>query len=253
MGFSRQECWSGLSCPPSGDRPDPGIESMSPTLEADSSSFEPLGKSHKVATKRSNRPKHWKMQCYETLPGHGCLPIGHSATGWRPRMPHLQVLFQATRAHRTHAHHGVAQLQAPQAFVLMDSVILWTLVPLKGKFVLLANISLVNKHTKRRIMPLNACSKSGASSLGEKARLSRIRTSQLPPEALMLEENVKVAFPGLTLPEVTRDRTFPGKERRGMKGQGIPAMGVGGGGTGGELDSRVGRRVTVTRTCSQGL
>ena len=29
MGFSRQEYWSGLSCPPPGDLPDPGIEPMS--------------------------------------------------------------------------------------------------------------------------------------------------------------------------------------------------------------------------------
>ena len=26
MGFSRQEHWSGLPCPPPGDLPDPGIE-----------------------------------------------------------------------------------------------------------------------------------------------------------------------------------------------------------------------------------
>ena len=26
MGFSRQEYWRGLSCPPSGDLPNPGIE-----------------------------------------------------------------------------------------------------------------------------------------------------------------------------------------------------------------------------------
>ena len=35
MGFSRQEYWSGLPCPPPGDVPDPGIEPislMSPTL-----------------------------------------------------------------------------------------------------------------------------------------------------------------------------------------------------------------------------
>ena len=25
VGFSRQECWSGLLCPPPGDLPDPGI------------------------------------------------------------------------------------------------------------------------------------------------------------------------------------------------------------------------------------
>ena len=29
MGFSRQEYWSGLSCPPPGDLPHPGIEPMS--------------------------------------------------------------------------------------------------------------------------------------------------------------------------------------------------------------------------------
>ena len=35
MGFSRQEYWSGLPCPPAGDIPDPGIEPvslMSPVL-----------------------------------------------------------------------------------------------------------------------------------------------------------------------------------------------------------------------------
>ena len=29
MGFSRQEHWSGLPCPPLGDLPDPGIKPMS--------------------------------------------------------------------------------------------------------------------------------------------------------------------------------------------------------------------------------
>ena len=29
MGFSRQEYWSGLQCPPPGDLPDPGIEPRS--------------------------------------------------------------------------------------------------------------------------------------------------------------------------------------------------------------------------------
>ena len=35
MGFSRQEYWSGLPCPPPGDLPDPGVETeslMSPAL-----------------------------------------------------------------------------------------------------------------------------------------------------------------------------------------------------------------------------
>ena len=43
-GFSRQECWSGLPCPPPRDLPDPGIEPRSPTLQEDSLLSEPLGK-----------------------------------------------------------------------------------------------------------------------------------------------------------------------------------------------------------------
>ena len=44
MGFSRQEHWSGLPCPPPGARPDPGIECASPVSQADSSPTEPPGK-----------------------------------------------------------------------------------------------------------------------------------------------------------------------------------------------------------------
>ena len=41
-GFSRQEYWSGWSCPPPGDLPNPGIEPGFPTLQADSLPSEPL-------------------------------------------------------------------------------------------------------------------------------------------------------------------------------------------------------------------
>ena len=34
MGFSEQEYWSGLPCPPPGDLPDPGIEPASPESSA---------------------------------------------------------------------------------------------------------------------------------------------------------------------------------------------------------------------------
>ena len=34
MGFSRQEYYSGLLCPPPGDLPDPGIEHASPSPSA---------------------------------------------------------------------------------------------------------------------------------------------------------------------------------------------------------------------------
>ena len=44
MGFSRQECWSGLPCPSPGDLPDLGIKLRFPELLADSLPSEPLGK-----------------------------------------------------------------------------------------------------------------------------------------------------------------------------------------------------------------
>ena len=40
-GFSRQEYWSGLPCPPPGDLPNPGIEPRSPALQVDSLLSEP--------------------------------------------------------------------------------------------------------------------------------------------------------------------------------------------------------------------
>ena len=45
MKISRQEYWSGLLFPSPGYRPDPGIEPISPTLQAGFLPFEPPGKS----------------------------------------------------------------------------------------------------------------------------------------------------------------------------------------------------------------
>ena len=44
MEFSRQEYCSGLPCPPPRDLLDPGIEPLSPVLQADSLLSEPRGK-----------------------------------------------------------------------------------------------------------------------------------------------------------------------------------------------------------------
>ena len=43
-GFSRQEYFSGLPCPPPGDLPNPGIRPRSPALQVDSLPAEPPGK-----------------------------------------------------------------------------------------------------------------------------------------------------------------------------------------------------------------
>ena len=47
MGFSRQDYWNGLPCPPPGDLTDQGIQAASPesaALQADSLPSEPSGK-----------------------------------------------------------------------------------------------------------------------------------------------------------------------------------------------------------------
>ena len=44
MGFSRQECWSGLPFPSPGYLPDPGIEPRSPAFQAEALPSEPPGK-----------------------------------------------------------------------------------------------------------------------------------------------------------------------------------------------------------------
>ena len=50
-GFSRQEYWSGLPCPPPGDLPNPGIEPGSPALQVDSLPAELPGKPHQWSYK----------------------------------------------------------------------------------------------------------------------------------------------------------------------------------------------------------
>ena len=52
MEFSRQEYWSGLPFPFSGDLPDPGIEPRSPALQADSLLSEPPEESMRQEEKR---------------------------------------------------------------------------------------------------------------------------------------------------------------------------------------------------------
>ena len=46
MGFSRQDYWSGLTFPPPGDLPDPGIEPASPALAGGSFTSEEPGELH---------------------------------------------------------------------------------------------------------------------------------------------------------------------------------------------------------------
>ena len=76
MEFSRQEYWSELPFPSSGDLDDPGIEPVSPALQADSLSSEPTSrKPHLRAEEAAAAPK--SLQSCPTL----CDPIDGSPPG----------------------------------------------------------------------------------------------------------------------------------------------------------------------------
>ena len=63
LGFSRQEYWSGLPCPPPGDLPNPGFEPRSPELQADSLSSEPSRKPKYECTLFKFLPSTIKVIC----------------------------------------------------------------------------------------------------------------------------------------------------------------------------------------------
>ena len=69
MGFSRREYLSGLPFSSPGDLPDPGIEPMSPSLQADALISEPPGKPISLPEQESNLgTRHWKHRVLATGP-----------------------------------------------------------------------------------------------------------------------------------------------------------------------------------------
>ena len=84
IGFSRQECWSGLPFPSPGGLPDPGIEPGSPTLQADALLSEPPGKPLLIKgvliKKKSNYTTAFEASA-QTIKDHICShPISQSYT-----------------------------------------------------------------------------------------------------------------------------------------------------------------------------
>ena len=71
MEFFRQECWSGLPVPSPGALLDPGIESRSPELQADSLLFE-LGEARRVEAKfhglfKKDMDQIWKRHVHPSV------------------------------------------------------------------------------------------------------------------------------------------------------------------------------------------
>ena len=83
MGFSRQEIWSGLPCPPPGDLPNPGIEPtsfVSPALAGSS-----LPRAPPKFSKPSDKGQIWGSE------GDGQLTTDHPRGGDKCRMRSTKV------------------------------------------------------------------------------------------------------------------------------------------------------------------
>ena len=87
MGFSRQECWSGLPLPSPGDLPDPGIEPRSPALQVDALLSEPPdcvdhNKLWKIL-KEMGIPEHLTCLLRSLYAGQeATVRTGHETTDW---------------------------------------------------------------------------------------------------------------------------------------------------------------------------
>ena len=66
MGFSRQEFWSGLPCPPPRDLPNPWIKPASPALLADSLHLAPPGKPENRISTGKKKNHSWTITSHHT-------------------------------------------------------------------------------------------------------------------------------------------------------------------------------------------
>ena len=109
-GFSRQEYWSGLPCPPPEDLPNPGIKSRSPALQADSLPSEPPGweaylahsrhsinsckNKYYAANKNSCNRKIFKIYCFSAFMCSVFLKIDYRRTSLVVQWLRLHLVMQ---------------------------------------------------------------------------------------------------------------------------------------------------------------
>ena len=90
-GFSRKEYWSRLSCLPSGDLSDPGIEPRSPTLYVDSLSWEPPRRCWTVVLKNIGCFifLEYKVQIHDNPSIRSCIHM----TGFKSQLCHFLLVW----------------------------------------------------------------------------------------------------------------------------------------------------------------
>ena len=83
MGFSRQEYWSGLPCPPPGDLPDPGTKPTppaAPALQAVSLPMSHWGNPKNLMSSPQRRLVYSLCVCVSLPASLSCLPVSQYPT-----------------------------------------------------------------------------------------------------------------------------------------------------------------------------
>ena len=97
VGFSRQEYWHGLPCPPPGDLPNPGIKPASPRSPALAGGFFPTNATWEATTSCMMWPKKKKIKKKWNLVAGACVVYSgahpyRNRTAWatimQPLLPH---------------------------------------------------------------------------------------------------------------------------------------------------------------------
>ena len=124
MGFSRQDYWRGLPCPPPGDLPDPGIESTSPALQVGSL---PLS--------------HWESPVNDWLDKH---THTHTHTPYNRLVPRWYESFLCLSSHLSHRcqkhsqlFHGVETTSV--VFLIFQKWLGFRIISFTGRVTWLAN------------------------------------------------------------------------------------------------------------------
>ena len=119
MGFPRQECWSGLPFPSSGDLPDPGTKAASPALAGGLFTAEPAEKSYiYIVMSNSLQPlgpySPWKSLGQNTGVGSYSLLQGiFLIQWWNPDLLHCRWILSHLSYQESPGPSGRAFLQSP--------------------------------------------------------------------------------------------------------------------------------------------
>ena len=122
VGFSRHESWSGLPFPSLGDLPDPGIEPVSPTLQADALLSETPG----MPTDSKNH--HYFISPWGSL---AC-----TAVHWGRKEPDTTEMLNTTRQRSNHDSSQKVPLREPRSsnFKWKEAVEAFKLRKYKNRF-----------------------------------------------------------------------------------------------------------------------